>query len=265
MNEKRLTDSICTLSWINGKTGLPENDKDGPPNTLPGRDVTRQDDALPFRFLNLLEVTVLVNGSPPRVVSGNFTQDSKIYRNPSYKNIPSEPFETKQSKTQYPDKVIFQQIAGARTVSPEVIAEAAGATAGGGLLTPFLGPVVGPIVGDRIGRKMGHALGFPPIWTILQLTVYADGRSEGAVLCNSLFPSMNYYAHVGGTAGLPRMTSSYQLVGTSYDAVPHLDDWKANGWGALRGTQTGPCAGNPWGLKKEDLTIREVDSNTRIV
>ncbi len=206
-----------------------------------------------------------MNGSPPRIISGSFTQDSKIYQNPSFAKIKSEAFETKQSKTQFPDKIIFQQTAGARTVSPEVIAEAAGASAGGGFLSPLLGPIVGPIVGDRIGRKMGHALGFPPIWTTLQLTVFADGRSEGAVLCHSLFPSMNFYAHVGGTAGMPRITASYQLVGTSYDAVSHLEEWKANGWGALRANPTGPCPGNPWGYNKDDLTIRDVDSATRIV
>ena len=257
MNERKFTDSICSLSWINKKTGLPEHDGDGPLSTIPGHDITREDDALPFRFLSLLEATIVVNGSPARILSGDFSADSAIYRNPSYGKIKSEPFETKQSKTLIADRMIFQQIVGARTVSPETIGQAVGAAAGIFSNLP---------IADRIGRKVAHELmGFPPIWTVLQLTLYADGRSEGAVLSHSLFPSMNFYTHVGGTGGMPRITSFYKLVGASYDAVTHLDDWKAHGWGSLPPSPSGPCQGNPWGLKKEDLALLALDAQTRVV
>lgn len=258
MNERKLTESICTLSWIDKRTGLPEEDGSGPPSAIPGNLIAREDDALRFRFLNLLEATISVGGSPyPRIVSSSWTPASKIYRNPSYGQIKSEPFETKQSITPYPDRVIFQQTVGARTVSPEVIAQTVGAV--GGIVSAI------PIA-DRIGRAVAHEFfGYPPIWTTLQLTMFADGRSEGAVLCHSLFPSMNYYARPAESANLPRMTSLYKLVGKPYDAVTHLSDWKDHGWGALPSKPPGPCPGNPWGLKKSDLTVRPVDSGRRTV
>jgi hypothetical protein len=87
MNTKTYTASICTLSWIDGKTKLPENDGDGPTTTISGSAVTREDDALPFRFLNLLEATIAVSGSSPiRIVSHSWSPASKIYRNPSCKD-----------------------------------------------------------------------------------------------------------------------------------------------------------------------------------
>ena len=249
MGENRLTDSICSLSWINQKTGLPEHDGDGPSDILPGVSLTYENDLLPFRFLNLLEATVSVSGSPPRILSGSFTQGSSIYKNPSFAGIKSEAFETQQSKTKLADKMVFKQTVGARTVSAETIGEDAGLVLSG---------VLSSFVFKKVGRAVAHALmGYPPIWTTLQLTMYADGRSEGVVLCNSLFPSMNSYTHSGGTAGMPRLVSVYKQRGISYNAVPRLGDWQTGGWGALRGS-TGPCGGNPWGLSKDDLTIREV-------
>src|SRR3954471_11406597 len=104
MNEKTFTDSICTLSWIDKATGLPEEDGAGPPSVILGSKVTTVDDSLPFRFLSLLEATIAVNASfPPRIVSSSWTPASKIYQNPSYAKIKSEAFEMKQSKTQQAD------------------------------------------------------------------------------------------------------------------------------------------------------------------
>lgn len=262
-------ESVCALSWINQVTGLPENDKDGPPDTLPGALVTREDDALPFRFLNLLEGRIYVtDGSPPSIVSAGFTVDSGIYRNPSYMHIPSEPFRTIRRIYQFHDHVIFEQTQGARTVSPEVIGESAGAGAGaaGGTLVPIVGPIVGPIIGRKIGRMSAHKIkGFPPIWTTLQLTLFVDGRSEARLLCHSLFPSNSFYVRPDGSAGKPRISSIYQLQPPAYDAVPALQRWTTDGWGVQRDV-SGPSAGNPWGYSKDDLTIRDEDSQlTRIV
>jgi hypothetical protein len=159
------------------------------------------------------------------------------------------------------DRVCFRQITGARTVSPELIGEfvgaGVGAGAGGGLLP----------VAARIGRKVAHEfLGFPPIWTTLALTIFADGRSEGAVVCHSLFPSMSYYAMdvIPGVA-TRREVSVFELVGRPYDAVANLDRWKKDGWGSLPASPSGPCGGNPWGLTKGDLTVRPLDSDRRVV
>jgi hypothetical protein len=255
------TESICTLSWINGKTGLPENDGDGPAGILSGALVTREDDALKFRFLNLLEVKVFVVGSsPPRITSAGWTAASKIYQNPSFAGIASEAFEPKRAIIQLPDRIVFRQTIGARTVSPEVIGQRAGGVGG-----VFVSPALIPIAA-RIGRAAAHALsGFPPIWTTIQLTMFADGRSEGKVLQHSLFPSMNFYTRPDESRGQARISSGYQLVGKSYDAVPELEHWKVHGWGMLH-NDVGPCEGNPWGYSKNDLTIRPVVSaNTRIV
>jgi hypothetical protein len=253
------TESICTLSWIDGKTRLPENDAEGPAERISGALLTREDDALKFRFVNLLEVKVTVIGSSPaRIMSGGFTPASKIYKNPSFARIASEPFEPKRSVTQLADRVVFRQTLGARTVSPEVIGQEAGTVMGAGF------PVLIPIA-RKIGRAAAHALqGFPPIWTTLELTMFADGRSEGKVLQHSLFPSMNFYTRPDVFKGQPRISSVYQLVGKSYDAVPELDHWKVHGWGMLH-NDPGPCEGNPWGYNREDLTIRPVVSATRIV
>jgi hypothetical protein len=253
------TESICTLSWIDGKTGLPENDAEGPAYRIPGAFLTREDNALKFRFVNLLEARVTVIGSSSaRTISGGFTPDSKIYKNPSFAGIASEPFEPKRSVTPLRDRVVFQQTIGARTVSPEVIGQRVGFVLGIGNAVPI------PIA-RKIGRAAAHALqGFPPIWTTLELTMFADGRSEGKVLQHSLFPSMNFYTRPDVFKGQPRLSSVYQLVGKPYDAVPELDRWNVHGWGVLH-RDPGPCEGNPWGYNKEDLTIRPVVSATKIV
>ncbi len=262
MNPAKFTASVCTLSWIDQRTKLPENDADGPLGVIPGYKVTREDDTLPFRFLNLLEATILVDGSsPPRILSSNWTSASRIYQNPSYGKIKSEAFQTRQSIIPKGDRVVFQQTVGARTVSPEVIAEMVGGAAG------FVTGVGLPI-GDKLGRAVSHEFfGFPPIWTTLTLTLFSDGRSEGAVLCHSLFPSMSYYALKGASGGAPRETSFYSLVGKAYDvhAPGDVERWKTDGWGPLPSAPSGPSKGNPWGLKKSDLTVRPVDSGSRTV
>lgn len=257
MADYERTESICSLSWIDGKTGLPENDDTGPADRIPGALVTREDDSLKYRFVNLLEVKVTIIGStPPRILSGGFTPTSKIYRNPSFGQIPSEPFEPKRSVNQLVDRVVFRQTIGARTVSPEVIGQFVGMGAG-------LGPLM-PIAG-RVGRALAHGLsGFPPIWTTLQLTMFVDGTSEGKILQHSLFPSMSFYTRPDVYKGQPRISSVYQIVGKSYDAVPELDHWKVHGWGPQH-NDPGPCEGNPWGYHKADLAIRDVVPASKIV
>lgn len=255
------TESICSLSWINGVTGLPENDGDGPPDQLRGALVTRED-ALPFRFVNLLEAKVVITGSSePRIVSAGWTVDSGIYRNPSFGKIPSEPFEPKRSIIQQYDRVVFRQTVGARTVSPEVLGQWIGASEG-----VNLGGPIGIPLGAKMGRAVAHKLlGFPAIWTTLELTIFVDGRSAGRVIRHSLFPSMSFYTRPEEYKDQPRISSFYQQVGKSYDAVPQLDHWQKDGWGKLDDRFAGPCEGNPWGFSKDDLTMRPVAAATRIV
>jgi hypothetical protein len=252
------TASICTLSWIDKRTGLPENDGNGPSRTILGSQLAREDDALPFRFLNLLEASVSIVGN--RISASHFTPASKIYQNPSFAKIKSEAFHPQQRTMNYSDRVTFEQTVGARTVSPEVIAETVGSIAGG-----LAGGPLGGYIGDKIGRKVGHEfVGFPPIWTTLRLSIFTDGRCAGSVLCHSLFPSMNCYAIRTGSKNI-REISNYDIVGVPYDACPNLDKWKDQGWGEMPETPSGPSKGNPWSLKKTDLTIRPTTSDTRKV
>lgn len=129
-------------------------------------------------------------------------------------------------------------------MSPEVIGEAVGSAAA---------PLGGALPGI-IGRKVAHYLtGFPPIWTTLTLTLFADGRFQGAVICHSLFPSMSFYEITesnppteGRAISKPRASCTYKARGTAYDGVPNLEKWKKDGWGAIGPSPSGPCNGNPW-------------------
>ncbi len=214
------------------------------------------EDELPYRFLNLLDATIVVNESRT-IKTAYWNPASKIYQNPSFAKIASEAFDTRRSIVTQDDRVIFRQTTGARTVSPEVIGGFVGELSGGIVTGPFF---------RKIGRGIAHRLvGFPPIWTTLQMTLYADCRWEGSVVGYSLFPSMNYYQpNVSTTVSVKRESSSYSLVGFSYDAVSNLDNWKVNGWGPLYPSISGPSKGNPWGLRREDLTLGPSTSATRI-
>jgi len=95
-----------------------------------------------------------------------------------------------------------------------------------------------------------HAVtGFPPIWTELQLKVYANGHTEGKLLHHSLFPSVSFYTP---------LAQSGQYVTTSvYDARSQLTRWKTAGWGPIVQGSTAALAGNPYwlyGSVAEDLS-----------
>jgi hypothetical protein len=266
-----ITTSICSLSWIDAMTGLPEHDNAGPPTRIPGRQITMEGRVLPYRFLNLLEVMLIVDGS--RITSATFTPASKIYRNPSFLDIPPQTFKTFQNVKQQHDCVTFEQTVGARTVSPEVIGQVVGTVPPIVEAPPGLGVPISRYTG-KLGRAVAHELlGFPPIWTQLSLKVFVDGRSEGQVLSYSLFPSMSFYrltavaaASAGGSniQKVERIAGFYDRCGAPYDARANLDRWKTEGWGALQIKPFGPCKGNPWGYNKGDLTVRPTSLDHRL-
>lgn len=82
---------------------------------------------------------------------------------------------------------------------------------------------------------------FPPIWTEIEITVYADGNWTHQLIQHSIFPSLSYLRH-------QRARHLRATQGKSYDAVPHLASWKKNGWGPLNPGKGGPTSGNPWGM-----------------
>jgi hypothetical protein len=239
--------SICTLSWIDGATGLPENDEGGPPDSVLGSDLRHSDDRLPFRILNLLEARITVTESG-QIASYDFTEVSSLYCNPSFLKTDSFVFPAKQSAATTPggDYVVFEQTAGARTEAPEKIGGAVGGLAGG------VGGPIGGFIGRGAGNLIAHAVsGFPPIWTTLRLTMYADGRVKPQLICHSLFPSLSYYTPPGEKACGPYPDVTYRRVSIPYDAKPNLERWKERGWGPIPSPDpAGPTEGNPWGYTK---------------
>lgn len=235
-----ITRSVCTLSWIDERTGLPEHDGAGPGLTVNRSQIVGEHDEAPYRFVNLLEATIDVNDRTLAITRHTFTLASKIYRNPSFLGIKSEPFEILRSTAPQRGSVRFRQTVGCRTVSPEVIGESVGAAVAN-LVLPGAGPI-----GRRIGRKAAHEVrGFPPIWTSLELDIFADGRSEGRVVMHSLFPSMTFYIPQSGVA------ATYDRQSGAYDARPNQENWMQHGWGPTTATR-GPCSGNPWGISDDE-------------
>ncbi|HEY4183908.1 MAG TPA: hypothetical protein VGP07_02520 [Polyangia bacterium] len=78
---------------------------------------------------------------------------------------------------------------------------------------------------------------FPPIWTEIEMTVYANGEWTHQLIQHSLFPSVSYYAI--NEFGL------FERQGKSYDAVSNLERWKNDGWGPVLPGKGGPTAGKP--------------------
>lgn len=236
--------SAATVSWIDPATKLPEVDKVKPTDPIKTRSFLTGDQG--FRFCNFIEAFVSYDTVARRITASDFTLASKLYRAPSYLDIPSHVFEKKTTKVSGADGVTFTQIVGARTESPEVI----GGTVGGLMGGPILGPIT-----RKVGEKVAHAVtGFPPIWSELRMKIFNDGRVQVDLLRYSLFPSLTFYKLRLDAAGKP--TTNYDrfnvtLTDVFYDAVPNLDKWKEKGWGPIKGTTaTGPTEGNPWEFKK---------------
>src|SRR5205807_3993989 len=85
-----------------------------------------------------------------RITSSNFRPNSGIYRGPSKGGISSHVYPTRQSKAVFNeggiDGVEFEQLAGARTISPAVIGGTVGAAVGIG-------------AGADLGAKGGALIG----------------------------------------------------------------------------------------------------------
>jgi hypothetical protein len=256
------TRSVASLSWIDPITKLPEVDKRGNPGDKIHRStiVGQQE----YRFANFLEayIKVIDVRGGAWLLDAGFTKESGIYRSLSYGDIPSEQFSIKQSIDKLANGIQFTQIVGARTQSPEIIAERWGGT---------------------IGREVAELItAFPPIWTKLQLTIYRDGFYDRKVVQHSLFPSMTFYeSHfidVGNSGGLgikvlrenvienktpngiyqhvvknlgaivEAKTDNFYRSVTNYDGVPFYGKWKDSGWGKLVPGYTAPTQGNPWSI-----------------
>ncbi|MBV9785330.1 MAG: hypothetical protein JO264_16080 [Acidisphaera sp.] len=197
-----------------------------------------------------------------------------MYRGPSYARIPSHAFLTQTAIFDEPNAVRFTQVVGARTVSPEVVGTGGGilvgAVAGGvvGSVVPLIGTALGVFTGSALGlftgEIVGHqALGFPPIWSKIQMRIYKDGRTEAQLLQYSLFPSLTFYKQVVGPRGdMDSFERVNQVSGEKYyNALKtiQLPDWKKRGWGCLQQMSVpGPSGGNPWGTARGVTGGREI-------
>jgi hypothetical protein len=183
-----------------------------------------------------------------------------MYRGPSYLRIPSHAFLIKQDIFDEIEAVRFTQVTGARTVSPEVLG-AGGGLLGGAVVGAGVGSVV-PLVGTALGALAGAAIGafvaevgvrqvvaFPPIWSKIQIRIYKDGRTEAQLLQHSLFPSLTFFRQAGDIFEQVAMQGGEGFYNAT--KARELPDWQAHGWGGLEmKSSPGPCAGNPWGLRK---------------
>jgi hypothetical protein len=258
----RTTFAAATVSWIDAATELPEVDA----HPLKALSVPRPllTGSHGYRFCNFLEVWIEADFNKRLVIGKGFTPASRVYRGPSYLRIPSHAFMTQPEIFEEPDAVRFTQVVGARTVSPEVLGTGGGIVAGiaagaiGGSFIPVigtaLGAVVGGVVGGLSGELVGHqVLGFPPIWSKIQIRMYRDGRTEAQLLQHSLFPSLTFYRQAGSASDAAFERVDIANGKAYYDATKErqLPDWRERGWGTLQRTSTpGPTSGNPWGIRK---------------
>ena len=258
MSISKIIFAAATCSWIDPTTGLPEVDKVRVTTSTTTRSFLTGNSG--YRFCNFLEVSVDADTSKRLIVTRAFTRSSVMYRGPSYLNIPSHAFDIKQDIYDEPDAVRFTQVTGARTVSPEVLGTGGGLVGGiilGGVIgsaVPVVGTALGAIAGGAIGIFTGEIglrqfVAFPPIWSKVQIRVYKDGRTEAQLLQHSIFPSLTFFRQVGGNFERADASSGSAF----YDATKEkqLPDWQSHGWGSLDSKSTsGPCSGNPWGLRK---------------
>ena len=258
------TFAAATCSWIDQATGLPEVD------TVPitAESVSRQFlvGNSGYRFCNFMEVWFQADPGRAGVDGRGFSPTSGMHRGPSYAKIPSHAFLRQTAVFDEPNAVRFTQVVGARTVSPEVLGTGGGMAAGAvalgliGSVVPVIGTALGVIAGAAVGAIAGEvalhqALGFPPIWSKIQMRIYRDGRMEAQLLQHSVFPSLTFYKQA---VDPHRDINSFEMVSQAngqryYNALKdiQLPDWKERGWGPLQNMSIpGPSGGNPWGIAK---------------
>ncbi|PTR08964.1 hypothetical protein C8R32_10443 [Nitrosospira sp. Nsp5] len=258
----KLTRSIASLSWIDPITGLPEVDENGEP----GYSLTRENIAAGriYRFANFLEAEVELDKGALR--NPRFTSESGMYRGPSFGKLASAPVgKVGKRIIVLSQSILFRQIVGCRTESPEKIGSVGGAAVGvgagawvgaksgaaigsiggvpGAIAVAAIGAGIGGTTGYLVGKEVAeYAMAFPPIWTELEMTIHSDGTTSQQVISHSLFPSVTFY--------LLLKDRIYNRIGLSYDGVANLDRWKKNGWKLTPMiNRNGAAAGNPWGME----------------
>lgn len=266
--------TAATVSWIDPATGLPETDTQPivSPTINRGFLVGNQG----FRFTNFLEVYADLNMKTKRIVAYGFTAASGTYRGPSFLHIPSHAFLADRSANlplvyaEGQDCVKFSQTVGARTVSPEILGGLGGAAAGaaagaavGTFIFPAVGTALGAITGSAIGALSGEIaghqfVGFPPIWTTIEIDLPFAGIPIARLLYHSIFPSVTFYVQKSEALARPfaeplKMSPVNDTGASYYRATKdvELPAWRSRGWGKINRGGFGPNSGNPWNIDKD--------------
>ena len=250
----RVVYSVASMSWINPRLcqeiRLPEVDQGGDPGMAVPRSAVVGKKV--YRFANLLEVEVTIERG--RIVAGQFTPASGMYRSPSFLHIPSVAYSGRRSLTRVGTGLRAVQLTGCATQSPQVIgsavatgkvkvlaaALAAGATCGSIAIRPNLqdeeslwahrGNDFLRWAGCRVAASVS---GFPPIWSELELTISSNGCATSRILRHSLFPSVTFYQQ---DTGQPVAYSRQWQHDGSPECYYH---WFQHDWGVVR-----PVSGN---------------------
>lgn len=226
LNSRLVRSSCATVSWVARRTPVGFFVKDYPP--LAQANITFLTHPNGYRISNFINCWLdsLDGGG---IKDYGFYPDSGLYQNLSFFKIPSENYPPLQTaRLIFEDGVAgvdFEQIAGARTISPAVI--------GGSV-----GMLLGSILGLKLGTYLANTLmNYPPIWTHIKLRLLADGHSSVTLLDHSFFPCNTLYQ------SLP--ASTYQSM-VEYKALyPQQKAWSSYGWEGF----------NPWHIPRPAFSI----------
>lgn len=169
--EGRVDGSATSVSWINPASPAGAHVPDPqPPAAMTESFATGSSG---FRFSNHLHAWVNTNDSI-HITRSDFAPDSNIYREASYAGIPSYSYPIRRRTGPIIragiEGVEFEQLVGARTISPGVIGAGVGAGVGiaggawagaklGALIGTWGGPI-GAVGGGIIGGLVGGGLGY---------------------------------------------------------------------------------------------------------
>ena len=263
--------SAATCNWIDPVADLPEKDTPITQNTNLRNFIVGNSG---YRYVNFMETWIELAPGGQSIRRSGFSPASGINRGPSFGGIPAHVFPTQKKIFAGDDDVVtFTQVCGALTVSPEGIGTSGGGLVGGGLGGAAGGFIFGSLPGAMLGAGIGaiggmgagnvalhQIIGFPPIWSKLQIKMYSDRTVQAMLLQHSLFPSLTTYIQTS----IPTNMASYD-PGTVYGRANHpsgqsyynatkdkqLPDWQANGWGLAKNYSTlGAFPGNPWAIDK---------------
>lgn len=224
MPAKIVAGHVGTISWIpKGSLGGVKDWLAGdkpPPTTRDGADtdtiVTRGDNE--GRFSNYLHAWISTRDNIHIHKNGWYEDSKGHYADAWGGHIGEVIFPTQRSVriTRRPDGVhcaTFRQIVGAKTVRH--------------LYFPV----------------PGWAESAPPIWTVLELTLCADGQMSTSLIDHSWFPQHRKYSPADGPASVGEFDEGSEVT-TDYD----LDKWADVGWGDWDSNIWGSesTRGNPW-------------------